>query len=154
MDEKQMREQISAKDKEIERLRKEIADKDAEIDQLKRDIKEKYQSYIDNYESIGSLVYDAKVRSDQMVREAEEQKAKILADADEEANKKVEAVQAEIDRRIDDGEQRYKTVEEELEGILGLVNQVQKKFMESYRSIHSIVREMPGLGAQEQEEDE
>ena len=154
MDEKMMNEQLSKKDQEIERLRKIIDDKNVEIDQLKRDIREKYQSYIDNYESIGSLVYDSKVRSDQMIREAEDKKKKILDEADEEARKKVDAVQAEIDRRIDDGEQRYKTVEEELENILGLVNQVQKKFMESYRSIHNIVSDMPGLGVQDPEEDE
>lgn len=154
MDEKKMNEQLAKKDQEIARLNAIIDEKNVEIDRLKRDIKEKYQSYIDNYESIGSLVYDSKVRSDQMIRDAEEKKKQILDEADEEAKRKIEAVQIEIDRRIDDGEQRYKTVEEELEGIVGLVNQVQKKFMESYRSIHSIVRDMPGLGAQDSEEEE
>ncbi|MGI6117136.1 MAG: hypothetical protein ACOYBC_01980 [Bilifractor sp.] len=150
----ELRDEIRKKDEEIERLRAKVDEKDSEIDELKRDIREKYQSYIDNYESIGSLVYDAKVRSDQMIRDAEEKKNQIISDAEAEAERKVDAVQDEIDRRIDDGEQRYKSVEEELESIIDMVNQVQRKFMESYRSIHKIVRDMPGMeeGGDEEEE--
>ena len=153
MDEKKMNGQQNEKDLEIERLRKKLDEKNIEIDQLKEDIRVKYQSYIDNYESIGSLVYDSKVRSEQMIRDAEEKRKTILDEADAEANRKIEAVQTEIDKRIDEGEQRYKTIEEELENLLSLVNQVQKKFMESYRSIHNIVRDMPGLGVQDPEDE-
>ena len=87
-----------------------------------------------------------------MIKDAEEQRRTILESADAEAKATIDAVQTEIDRRIDEGEQRYKSVEEELQGILGLVNQVQKKFMESYRSIHNIVRDMPGLDQQDPED--
>ncbi len=143
---------IQAKDREIEELRRKLNERDAEIERLKADIRDKYQSYIDNYESIGSLVYDSKIRSEQMIKDAEEQRRTILESADAEAKATIDAVQTEIDRRIDEGEQRYKSVEEELQGILGLVNQVQKKFMESYRSIHNIVRDMPGLDQQDPED--
>ncbi|MBR2187836.1 MAG: hypothetical protein IJ860_00265 [Eubacterium sp.] len=143
---------IQERDREIEELRKKLNERDAEIERLKADIRDKYQSYIDNYESIGSLVYDAKIRSDQMIRDAEEQRRAILDSADLEAKQKIDDVQTEIDRRIDEGEQRYKTVEEELQGILGLINQVQKKFMESYRSINGIVRDMPGLNQKNPED--
>ena len=143
---------IQAKDREIEELRRKLNERDAEIERLKADIRDKYQSYIDNYESIGSLVYDSKIRSEQMIKDAEEQRRTILESADAEAKATIDAAQTEIDRRIDEGEQRYKSVEEELQGILGLVNQVQKKFMESYRSIHNIVRDMPGLDQQDPED--
>ncbi|MBQ2626850.1 MAG: hypothetical protein IJ239_06390 [Eubacterium sp.] len=143
---------IQARDREIEDLKKKLNERDAEIEQLKADIRDKYQSYIDNYESIGSLVYDAKIRSEQMIRDAEEQRRAILESADQEAKQKIDDVQIEIDKRIDEGEQRYKTVEEELQGILGMINQVQKKFMESYRSINGIVRDLPGMEQQNPED--
>ena len=143
---------IQARDREIEDLKKKLNERDAEIEQLKADIRDKYQSYIDNYESIGSLVYDAKIRSEQMIRDAEEQRRAILESADQEAKQKIDDVQIEIDKRIDEGEQRYKTVEEELQGILGMINQVQKKFMESYRSIKGIVRDLPGMEQQNPED--
>ena len=143
---------IQARDREIEDLKKKLNERDAEIEQLKADIRDKYQSYIDNYESIGRLVYDAKIRSEQMIRDAEEQRRAILESADQEAKQKIDDVQIEIDKRIDEGEQRYKTVEEELQGILGMINQVQKKFMESYRSINGIVRDLPGMEQQNPED--
>jgi DNA repair exonuclease SbcCD ATPase subunit len=148
-----LRKQLKEKDAEIERLRQKLDEKDTEIESLRDDIRNKYQSYIDNYESIGSLVYDSKVRSDQMLRDAEAKKDKILADADAEAKRKIDAIQAEIDRRIDDGEQRYKAVEEELENIVDTVNQVQRRFMESYRAIHRIVQDVPGMGHSEEEDE-
>lgn len=149
----ELREKLKEREEEIERLRRKIDEKDSEIEDLRRNIRDKYQSYIDNYESIGSLLYDSKVRSDQMLKDAQEKKDKILADADAEAARKVEAVQTEIDKRIDDGEQRYKAVEEELESIVDTVNQVQRKFMESYRSIHRIVQDVPGMGRSEEEDE-
>ena len=33
---------------------------------MEEDIKEKYQKYIDNYESIGKLVFEAQLKSDSM----------------------------------------------------------------------------------------
>lgn len=149
----ELRDQIKEKDAEIERLREKLDEKDSIIEELRHDIRDKYQSYIDNYESIGSLVYDSKVRSDQMIRDAETKRDKIIADADAEAKRKIDAIQNEIDRRIDDGEQRYKAVEEELESIVDTVNKVQRKFMDSYRSIHRIVQDVPGMGSSEEEDD-
>ncbi len=137
---------LTEKEMRIAELKKKLEEKSAENDALRKDIREKYQSYIDNYESIGSLIYDSKIRSEQMVAEAEERRNSIIADAEQQAQQRIEAVQAEIDKRIDDGEQRYKAVEEELEGIVNLMNQVQRRFMESYKAIHNIVRDMPGLG--------
>ena len=67
-------EMIQARDREIEELKKKLSEREAEVEKLKADIRDKYQSYIDNYESIGSLVYDAKIRSEQMIRDAEEQR--------------------------------------------------------------------------------
>lgn len=51
---------LKGKDKKIAELTNRMALKEAEIERLERDIREKYQSYIDNYEMISQLVFDAK----------------------------------------------------------------------------------------------
>ena len=63
-EQKKLEAQVEERDKLISELRQSLKNKETENEQLQKDIKEKYQSYIDNYDSIGKLVYDAKVRSD------------------------------------------------------------------------------------------
>ena len=75
---KSLEEQIAERDSLIEELRQSVRAKETEIEQLQKDIREKYQSYIDNYDSIGKLVFDAKVRSDNMMAETKEKCEKML----------------------------------------------------------------------------
>ena len=60
---------ISEKDAKIAELMKRIELKDAHQERLEMEIHEKYQKYIDNYESIGKLVFDAQLKSDAMIKE-------------------------------------------------------------------------------------
>ena len=60
--------QIEEKDARIAELQKRIELKEEYQVRLEEDIKEKYQKYIDNYESIGKVVFEAQVKADNMER--------------------------------------------------------------------------------------
>lgn len=135
--------QLAEKDEKIAELQKRIELKEAYQMRMEEDIKEKYQKYIDNYESIGKLVFEAQLKSDSMEKEAEEKCSKIIAEAEEEAKRRVEAVQMEIDDKLLEGKKKYLAVQEEMNGIVELINQAQKRFMSSYKEVHQIINSMP-----------
>ena len=55
----------------------------------------------------------------------------------------MESVQAEIDDKLLEGKKKYLAVQEEMNGIVELINQAQKRFMSSYREVHHIISSMP-----------
>ena len=108
-----------------------------------------------NYETIGSLIYEAKIRAKQTDRETEAQRQRVLADAQADAQRIREEAQAEAQKTLDDvqrqvdektreGKLQYIAVQEELSRIVDIFGQVQKQFMNSYRDIQKIVSEKPG----------
>lgn len=135
--------QIGEKDARIAELQKRIELKEEYQARLEEDIKEKYQKYIDNYESIGKLVFEAQVRADTMEKETREKCEKLLQDAEAEAKRKVESVQSEIDDKLMEGKKKYLAVQEEMNGIVELINQAQKRFMSSYKEVYHIISNMP-----------
>ena len=134
---------ISEKDAKIAELMKRIELKDAHQERLEMEIHEKYQKYIDNYESIGKLVFDAQLKSDAMIKEAEEKCNTMISDAEAEAKQRVEAVQSEIDDKLREGKKKYIAVQDEMNEIVQLINQAQKRFMASYKEVHQIISTMP-----------
>ena len=133
---------IEEKDGEVRRL-------DAEVKQLRKDIDEKYKTYIENYDTIGQLVYDAKIRSNQMIRDAETEsdriiknaeaeKERILAAAKESADVQLGRAQSEMDEKIRDGRRSYAAIQDEVSELVQLVNQIQRKFMQSVKTIHEL----------------
>ena len=102
--------QIAEKDAKIAELQKRIDLKDEYQARLEEDVKEKYQKYIDNYESIGKLVFEAQIRADSMEKESKEKCEKMLQDAEAEAKRKVESVQSEIDDKLMEGKKKYLAV--------------------------------------------
>ncbi len=141
--EETLKKQLAEKEARIAELQKRIELKEDYQARLEEDIKEKYQKYIDNYESIGKLVFEAQVKADTMEKETREKCEKMLQDAEEEAKRKVESVQAEIDDKLMEGKKKYLAVQEEMNGIVELINQAQKRFMSSYREVHHIISSMP-----------
>lgn len=135
--------QIAEKDAKIAELQKRIELKDDTQMRLEETIREKYQKYVDNYESIGSLVFEAKVRANNMEKEAEEKCRSMIAEAEAEARRRVESVQSEIDDKLLEGKKKYLAVQEEMNGIVELINQAQKRFMSSYKEVHQIISSMP-----------
>lgn len=159
----------AAKDEKISELQETLAVKDREILEMEKNIKEKYQSYVDNYETIGSLIYESRIRAKKMDQEAEEAKAHILeeaeaeadkirANAEAEANKKLEDIQHQIEEKNFEGKLKYNAVQEELNHVVEMFSQVQRQFMTSYKSIQSIVSEQSSNAAfpdsDEEEDDE
>lgn len=134
---------ISEKDAKIAELMKRIELKDAHQERLEMEIHEKYQKYIDNYESIGKLVFDAQLKSDAMIKDAEEKCNTMISEAEAEAKQRVEAVQSEIDDKLREGKKKYIAVQDEMNEIVQLINQAQKRFMASYKEVHQIISTMP-----------
>ena len=134
---------LKGKDKKIAELNAKLEQKNAEIERLEKDIREKYQSYIDNYDMISQLVFDARVRSDRMISDAKAESARILSEAQATAQKCLDSVQHEVDEKLSEGKKKYVAVQEELNDIVELINQVQRRFMQSYKSVHAIVSTMP-----------
>lgn len=145
---------IAEKDSKIAELQKRLELKEAQQLRLEQDVKEKYQKYIDKYESITKLVFDAQVKADDMVEQAaseceklrkqtEEECIQMREEAEAEAKNTIDSIQGEIDEKLSEGKKRYIAVQEELNEIVELINQAQKRFMASYKEVHSIVNTMP-----------
>ena len=146
--------ELQVKDGKIAELQEAIVTRDRERMEMDRTVREKYQSYIDNYETIGSLIYESKIRAKQIARETEEERQKILSKAQEEADKirekaeqaiqkRLQDVQVEIDDRTSAGRQQFEFVQDELNNALELFSKLQKQFMHSYKTIQEIVRDHP-----------
>ncbi|QOV20164.1 hypothetical protein INP51_04230 [Blautia liquoris] len=130
---------IKEKEKTIKELTSKLNESKQENEVLQRDIKEKYQSYIDNYDTIGKLVYDAQIRAQDIIKDAEEKSSQMLEQSHEKANQYLEGFQKEVDEKVAEGEKRYQAVQEELGEMVGLVNQVQRRFMEACKAVNRIV---------------
>ena len=114
-EQKKLEAQVEERDKLISELRQSLKNKETENEQLQKDIKEKYQSYIDNYDSIGKLVYDAKVRSDNMMSETKQQ----------------------CDQ-MPQGRDSYRIIRNEMAQMVQAMNELQKGFLESYKKVRTV----------------
>ncbi|MDY6221537.1 MAG: hypothetical protein SPH90_04345 [Candidatus Alectryocaccobium sp.] len=137
--------EASKKDKEIEELKKSVSEKDeqisaknSEIDKLNKDIGEKYQGYIDNYNTIGKIVYETRIQSEKTLDDARIKGESIIAEANKKAQLSIDKAQEKVDKRIVEGKKKYDVLQEEINELLQLVNQVQHKFMQSFKAIHEI----------------
>lgn len=157
---KKLEEQVAERDSLIEELRQSVKTKEAEIEQLQKDIKEKYQSYIDNYDSIGKLVYDAKVRSDgmmaetkekcdNMLRETKEECARLVKEAREKEEEVVAVYEAKIEQQVQEAQQfmenqmiqgraNYRMIQTEIIQIIRAMDELQRGFLESYKKVRTV----------------
>ena len=138
-----MERDIRKRDKVSSELKSRIVLKDEQVERLEQEIRDKYQKYIDNYNQIGELVYESKVKGNRIIEEAQEEADRILAEADSEARKRIGSVQGEIDAKLKDGKTKYLEVQDEMNEIVDLFNQMQRKFMQSYKEVHEIIQNMP-----------
>ena len=145
---------IAEKDARIAELNKRLELKEQQQERMEEEIKNKYQVYIDKYDSIAKLVFDAQIRSDDMLQKTTEECDKmrkktwaecsrIREDAEEEARRTIDSIQQEVDDKLAEGKKRYVAVQNELNEIVELINQAQKRFMASYKEVHNIINTMP-----------
>lgn len=138
-----LKKEMEAKDAKIAELIKRLELKDAQQARLEEEIHNKYQKYIERYDSIGRLVFEAQVKAEDMVAEAQRKSEEIITQAEEEAKRRVDSVQSEIDDKLVEGKKKYLAVQDEMNGIVELINQAQKRFMASYKEVHQIISTMP-----------
>ena len=150
----QARADVTEKEKQIAELKQRIQSKDAKYERLENEVEVKYRTYIDNYEKIGSLVYESQVKGDKIIADAQKEAARLtaesrsqydrtMADADLAAKTRLDAVQGEIDARLTEGKKQYAKVQEDMNEIVDLINEVQKRFMRAYKEIHEVMQRMP-----------
>ena len=85
----------------------------------------------------------ARTESEELRRSAREESDQLLSSADAEAKRRVSSVQGQIDAKLTDGKKKYIAVQEEMNEIVDLFNQMQRRFMQSYKEIHEITQSMP-----------
>ena len=135
--------EIEEKEQRIAELQKRLELKEANQERLEREIHEKYQKYVDNYETIGRVALEAQLRADKMIEETQEKCDKMVADAEAEAKQKIADAELEIDGKLLDGKKKYLALQEEMSQIVDLINSAQKHFADSYSEVHKIIDAMP-----------
>lgn len=145
---------ISEKDAKIAELQRRLDLKDMQQLRLEQDIREKYQKYIDKYDSILKLVFDAQVRADEILaqtmeecerkkKDTQEECQRMREETESEVQEARETARKEIDENLLEGKQCYLAIQKEMDEIVDVINQAQKRFMASYKKIHSIVNAAP-----------
>lgn len=87
---KKLEAKIEEKEQEIEKLNRKIREREDKIEELEKNIHEKYQSYIDNYDSISGLVFEAQVKAKKLTQETEESCRKLKEETNESCRKQRE----------------------------------------------------------------
>lgn len=155
-----LQEKLDAALKENEELKTKAADLQSEVDKLRKDISEKYQSYIDNYEMIGSLIYDAKVQSksiltnaeteketildkaktesEALLKDAEAQSLIIVAGAKKTAEDETAKAKAEMEAQIEEAQLRYSIIKDKTGRLMDNLNDIQKELTAAFGGIQNI----------------
>ena len=133
------KQQIAEKDSRIAELQKRLELKDDYQLRLEDEIKEKYQKYIDNFESIGKLVLEAQLKADSMEEAAKRKTDEMLKEAENEAKNRVENVENEIEEKLAEGEKRYHVLQERMNELKRTIEQVQEKVENSCGEILQVI---------------
>ena len=131
------------KDRVIAELRRRVALKEQQRETLEYQIETKYKKYIENYDKIASLVYDAEVRADETMKAAHEKEQKILAEADAEAKRRVDAVEERVRAAMEDGQAQYRKIWSEIRALADILDRAEGKFTGSKVEVSEILRELP-----------
>ena len=87
---KKLEAKVEEKEQEIEKLNRKIREREDKMEELEKNIHEKYQSYIDNYDSISGLVFEAQVKAKKLTQETEESCRKLKEETEEACRRKTE----------------------------------------------------------------
>ncbi|MGN0256368.1 MAG: hypothetical protein ACI4D6_10365 [Chordicoccus sp.] len=112
---------------------KTMSDADAKAQTTVKDADAKAKQTVEEADSRAKLTLD----------DANRKAQKKLDDADAEAKRRVASVESVIDAKLTDGRKRYSAVHDEMNDIVRMFNQIQRKFMQSYKEVHEIINSMP-----------
>jgi len=138
-----LQKELISKDSEIAELKARLEEKERQKEKLENDISQKYQKYIDHHDSISNLLVDAQIKANEIISDAKAKKEQMLELTDKEIKRKFESVQAEVNEKIAEGKRKYIALQSEMDSIMELINQAQKRFVVSYKEIHKIISSMP-----------
>lgn len=99
----QFEQAIRDKDHEIAELNARVKRRNAKIDELEGEIENKYKEYVEKYEQIGELVYDSRIRADEILAKANAEAEACTARIAEEtaaADAAAEAKRAEMEQLV------------------------------------------------------
>ena len=130
----------------IRRLEEEIKERDRRIIELankQKEVEEQYKGYAEHYDKIGRLVYESQVKAEETMKSAHEEEEKILRAADEEAKRRVDAVEGDVEQALADGRIRYRDIQTQINDVVESLNTAQQRFMAAFREVHGILDAMP-----------
>ncbi len=139
----ELEKQVAMQKKTISGLTKKLVRKDNQLEHLQSDIETKYQHYIDNYQQIGELVYESKIKSEEIIAEARGEADQIIAEAESAAERRMALADIDIDSKIEESQKRYHEIREEIDDIVDMFHQMQQNFVDSYKKVHVIIDQLP-----------
>jgi len=144
-----LEEQLAMKDSQLEELRRVVKSQQTEIDTMKQNIAEKYQSYIDNYDTIGRIIYDSNIQAKKIVEDASREHDSIIAQANEKAGQIMEEARLSatanalrekqtLEAQIERCRKDYAIMSDKVSQLLRKLDDMQLEFNATVRSINSI----------------
>lgn len=144
-----LNEQLEMKDSQLAELRRVVKSQQTEIDTMKQNIAEKYQSYIDNYDTIGRIIYDSNIQAKKIVDEANSEHDSIIAQANDKAaqimeearlNATADALREKqtLEAQIERCKKDYAIMSDKVSQLLRKLDDMQLEFNATVRSINSI----------------
>ena len=144
-----LNEQLAMKDSQLEELRRVVKNQQTEIDTMKQDISEKYQSYIDNYDTIGRIIYDSNIQAKKIVEDANNEHDAIIAQANEKAAQIMEEARLSatanalrekqtLEAQVERCRKDYAIMSDKVSQLLRKLDDMQLEFNATVRSINSI----------------
>lgn len=123
---------IRDKDHEIAELSARVTRRNAKIDELEGEIENKYKEYVEKYEQIGELVYDSRIRADEILAKANAEAEALTARMAEESEAQAaaaEAKKAEMAQLVAESEAEIGKNEEKSKNIIEAGRAESKKLI-------------------------
>ncbi len=154
--------QIAEKDREITSLNDTVRGQREEIDGLHKDISEKYQSYIDYYDTIGEVILDSRIQAKKIVEDAYSERDRILANVNEEAKRAAEEARTaaladalrekeEIERANEEKRAQYNAMCEKIAALVGQLEAADADFSAAVKNVRDIADGNPPEKGPEEE---